>query len=281
MLMSKITGNSDGLVFDNSFLKKTEPLVDLQRFKDFYLFGIPINDNQGNPLPDTAYQKYIDNAVSFMEHLLDISISPVYDHVEFKDYRFNDYADWGFLELNNYPVSAVSKVEMVYFKDNDGNDITVQQIPNAWIRLQNHDGILRLIPNARFPANLQISETGSYFPEILRSSMIPHAWKITYDYGFPTGNIPVIMNEAIGMLAAIQALILGGNLIIGAGIAGTSINLDGLSQSIQTTQSPENSAFSGTIREYSKRLFGETKDDQYGILRILQNYYKATNMNMI
>lgn len=277
-----VKGGKDGLVCDNTYNKKGEPLIDVAKLKGTYLFGVHINDRvTGQAMPDDVYQVWIDNAIAMLETFLDISISPVKNFEEFKDYRLNDYADWGYLQLNNYPVICVRKMEMVYFRDVDGEPETVQTIPNQWLRLQAHDGLLRLIPNARFPANLQISQTGSYFPEILRADFVPHLWRITYDYGFSTDCLPVLLNQAIGTIAAIQALIVAGHLILGAGIASTSISLDGLSQNIQTTQSAENSGYSAVIKDLSDKLYGKTKDDPFAILTILKNYYKGETMNII
>ncbi len=279
--MAKVTGSNDGLIVDNSIERKVEPIINVEKLKQVYLFGLDIKDSRGNEIPKEVYQQYIDNAVSWMEHYLDISIAQVKDHVENKDYRFNDYTEWGYYQLNNYPVIAVTKIELVYFRDEEGKPEVVQEIPTNWLRLQPHDGIVRLIPNARFPANLQIASTGNYFPEILRTQFVPHLWQITYDFGFKDGKVPVMMNMAISQLAAIQALTVGGNLVLGAGIAGSSISLDGLSQSIQTTQSAENSAFSATIKDYSDKLFGKNKDDPYALLKVLKTYYKGLEMNII
>lgn len=277
-----VKGGKDGLVLDNTYNKKGEPLIDVTKLKQVYLYGIVIKDqNTGQELPNEVYQQYIDNATSMLEHYLDISISPVKNFIEYKDYRVNDYADWGYFYLNNYPVKALRSLQLVYFRDENGDPEVVQTIPNNWIRLQAHDGIVRLIPNARFPANLQISQTGAYFPEILRSQFVPHLWQITYDYGFDPGCVPTLLNQAIATIAAMQALIVGGNLVLGAGIAGSSISLDGLSQSIQTTQSAENSAFSATIKDYGDKIFGKTKDDPYALLRILKDYYKGQQFNLI
>ena len=212
---------------------------------------------------------------------LDISITPVYDHIEEKDYRLNDYADWGFLMLNNYPVISVSKMEMVFFRDEDGLPQTVQEIPSNWIRVQNHDGIIRLIPNARFPASLQVGQSGNFFPEILRTNMIPNLWRLTYDYGFEDGKVPSMLNQMIGYIAAIQALIIAGNLVIGAGIASESLSIDGLSQNIVTTASAENSSYSATIKEYQRILYGSTKDDPTALIRILRDFYKGEQVNII
>lgn len=279
--MGKIGGSDDGLFSNNSFEKKVEPLVTVEKLKQVYLFGLNIQDDNGNEIPTEVYQQYVDNAVSWMEHYLDISIAPVKNHLEFKDYRFNDYTEWGYYQLNNYPAICINSIKLVYFRDENGDPEVVQEIPTNWIRLQPHDGIVRLIPNARFPANLQISSTGNYFPEILRSQFVPHLWQIDYDFGFKDGKVPVMMNMAIGQLAAIQALTVGGNLVLGAGIAGSSISLDGLSQSIQTTQSAENSAFSATIKDYSDKLFGRNKEDPYALLKILKSYYKGQELNII
>lgn len=280
--MSVVKGGRDGLVLDNTYNKKGEPLVTVKQLKATYLFGIHIKDRVTNEeFSEEAYQQYIDNAVSMLEHYLDISISPVKKFEEFKDYHLNDYSEWGYFQLNNYPVKCVRQIDLVYFRDEDGEPISVQTIPNNWLRLQAHDGIVRMIPNARFPANLQISQSGAFFPEILRSSMVPHAWRITYDYGFDPGCVPVLLNQAVGTIAAIQALIVGGHLILGAGIAGTSISLDGLSQSIQTTQSAENSGYSSVIKDYSDKLFGKTKDDPNAIMTILKNYYKGETITIL
>jgi hypothetical protein len=277
-----VSGGSDGLVLDNTYNRKGEPIIDVAKLKSTYLFGVIVRNRETNEnLSDDAYQQFIDNAVSMLEHYLDISISPVNNFIEYKDYRINDYADWGYFQCNNYPVRAIRSVQLVYFRDENGNPQVVQTIPNNWLRLQAHDGIFRMIPNARFPANLQISQTGAYFPEILRSQFVPHLWQVTYDYGFEPGCVPVLLNQAIGTIAAIQALIVGGHLILGAGIAATSISLDGLSQSIQTTQSAENSGYSAVIKDYSDKMFGKTKDDPYSILSILKSYYKGTQMNII
>ena len=279
--MAKVFGGDDGLVRDNSFLRKVAPLITVQELRDVYLFGLDIRDNNGNELPDSALQTYIDNAISMVEHYLDISIAPVENFKEYRDYHLNDYYQWGFYQLNNYPCICVRSINLVYFRDENAEPIAVQELPTNWIRLQAHDGIVRLIPNSRFPSRLQIGQGGTFFPEVLKNSFVPHAWEITYDYGFPTGKVPTLINQAIANIAAINALIIGGNLVLGAGIAGSSISLDGLAQSIQTTQSAENSAFSATIKDYGDRLYGKSKDDPFAILTILKNFYKGQEMNLL
>lgn len=277
-----VIGSSDGIIACNDRAVKVEPLVTPKILKDVYLTGLDItNPITGKPLPNSTYNKYIDNAVGLLETYLDISISEVSNFIEDKDYRVNDYSQWGYFMLNNIPVIQVNSIKLTYFRSDEGVPEVVQDIPLSWIRVNQHDGIVRLIPNARFPANLQISQTGNYFPEILRAEFVPHLWQITYSFGFREGKIPIFVNAVIARLAALQALVVGGNLVLGAGIASSHISMDGLSQSIQTTQSPENSAFSATIKEYQGWLFGRSKEDRFAELTILKDYYKGTSINII
>lgn len=277
-----IKGNKNGLIFENRVSKKSEPLITVTKLKKTYLFGVIVRNREtGEPLSNDAYKQAIDTAVSMFEHYLDISIAPVRGFVEYKDYHLNEYAEWGYMQLDNIPVEKVQSIKMVYFRDESGEPIVVQEIPGSWIRLNNHDGLIRMIPNTRFPSQLQINEAGSFFPEILRATQIPHLWQITYDYGFCSGNIPIMLNQAIAMMAAIIVLITAGHLILGAGIAGTNISLDGLSQGIQTTQSAENSGFSAVIKDYKDLLFGKVKDDPFAWINILKNYYKGQTINII
>lgn len=281
--MGKVKGNKNGLVlFNNISGRKSEPLVTVAQLRDTYLFGVKTRDREtGAEFPEESYQNAIDTAVSLMEHFLDISIAPVRNYKEYKDYRLNDYAEWGYIQLDNFPVECINCMRLVYFRDEDGEPIVAQEIPTAWLRLNNHDGIVRMIPNTKFPGNLQIDANGGFFPELLRSSMIPHAWEINYNYGFCSGMVPVLINQAIAMIAAIIVFITSGHLVFGPGVAGTSISLDGLSQALSTTNSAENSAFSSTIKDISNKLYGSTKDDPFAIMTILKNYYKGSTMTVL
>ena len=55
-----------------------------------------------------------------LELYLDISITLITNFIEDRDYRLNDYAEWGFFMLNNYPVISIKKLELIYFRDENG-----------------------------------------------------------------------------------------------------------------------------------------------------------------
>jgi hypothetical protein len=281
--MAKVKSVNRSPAFNNIDGKKTEPLVTVAQLRATWLFGVKIRDKEtGADFSEDAYQNAIDTAIGLLETFLDISIGPVRNYKEYKDYRINDYEEFGYFQLDNFPIETVSSIKLVYYRDDNGEIDTQQSldIPRSWMRVNAHDGIIRLVPNGRMPGNL-VYGAGGFFPEIFRSRMIPHAWEITYDYGFCSGQIPVLLNQAISMIAAIICLITAGHLILGAGIAGTSISLDGLSQSINTTQSAENSGFSSTIKDISDKLYGTTKDDPFAIMKMLKNYYKGATITIL
>lgn len=265
----------------NRGFTQVESLITPPQLRARYLFGIGIKDNAGNELSDETLQTYINTAVSMLEHYLDIAIMPRCETEE-KDYNANEYYDWGYFQLNKYPVLSITTMQVVYTKDNNGANEVVLDIPQSWIRLVKESGIIRLIPNNKFPGTLQTDSAGAFFPELFRRhSKVPNLWVINYKHGFEDGKIPVLINTAIGLTASLFALSIAGNLVLQAGIASQSISLDGLSQSIATTQSAEFSGYSATRGEYNKQLYGQREGDPSAILTILKDYYKGSAINII
>lgn len=265
---------------------QTEPLITVEKLKQTYLFGsLHFPDYKGDDLSDEAIQTFINNAISLIEHDLDIAVMPR-RKVEFKDYFANDYYEWGYLQLNQTPVIAIESVRMVYTQDLDSDGDpkfeTVVDIPKEWWRLDPDAGMLRLIPNNRFPARLQIGSGGAFYPDLFKiNSHIPHSWEIVYTHGFKPGCVPSLMNAAIGLIASIFVMNILGDLIIGAGIAGTSLSIDGLSQSIQTTASAENHGFSAKVKDYARQLYGDKTIGSTGAIEALRRFYKGQTMNII
>jgi len=269
--------------FENSIIRRTEGILTPQQLRERFLFGVDIFDGDGNELGDEILQSYIDMAISELEHDLDLFIVPT-PICEEKDYFASDYYGWGYFQLNNIPVIKIDTIQVVYLEDEnnevDPNEVALD-IPRSWIRLREHDGILRLIPNNRFPARLQVDNGGSFFPELFRrNSQVPNLWRINYSAGFQDGKIPMVINAAIGLMAAVYALNIAGDLVLGAGIASSSLSIDALSQSINTTSSAENHAFSAKVLQYGNQLFGPNERTP-GLLQKLRTYYKGSTFNII
>ena len=275
-----VVGTGSGIPRSNRLEKKVEPLISVDKLKSVYLFGIDIIDNNGVELPEETFQQYIDNAVGMLETYLDISILPE-QVIEDHDYHYDQYFNWGYLQLNTFPVIELKSLTLTYLRDNQGVPENVFEFPNAWIRLNNNDGLIRLVPNGKFPGSAQLDAGGFYNPYLLfTQALIPDVFRVEYLAGFADGRIPIAINQAISYMAAIQALIIGGNLVLGAGIGSSSLSIDGLSQSINTTQSAENSAYSATITEYSNQLYGSNERER-GLLKTLMDYYKGQAIDII
>lgn len=268
---------------DATFIKRVEPIITPAELRRRYLFGVDIIDNNGNELTDETLQDYIDIATDLLETDLDLNVVPT-TICEDKDYFSNDYFEWGFINFNNTQILDIKSVRVVYLQDDndqvDPNEIALE-IPKAWWRIRKFDGLFRLVPNNRFPARLQVDNAGSFFPELFRrNGHVPALWRIEYTCGFEHGKVPKLINAAIGLTAAIYALNIAGDLVLGAGIASSSLSIDGLSQSINTTSSAENHAYSAKLNQYNNQLFGPNERTP-GIMDVLRNYYKGYTFGII
>lgn len=261
-----------------SISRRVEPLISVEQLKARYLFGVDIIDNNGNELSDDTLKDYISIATDMLEKDLDISIIPK-TVTEVKDYDFNNYIDWGFLLLNQLPVRSVTSLVAKY------PDQAVLTFPEEWFKLRPEDGILRLLPGLGSYSGFTVAGgTGANFlPELFRyRSKVPNLFEVTYEAGFPDGCVPMSINAAIGMIAGIMALNIAGDLVIGAGIASSSLSIDGLSQSINTTSSAENHAYSAKLKEFQKILYGESVNSpNRGLIRMLRDFYQGSRWDII
>lgn len=223
--------------------------IDPATLKERYLFAVDLRDNDGNPLPDSVIQDYINIAISETEHELDLPIWPT-QYVEYKDYVINDYNSWVFMQMFHYPIISIEKMEIKY----RSTDSPIYTIPEEWIRLNNKTGVVRLTPTSASITSFNIP--GSLFlPQVVGFGRhFPHWFEVTYTAGFEEDKIPYIINHYIGVKAAINVLDIAGDIIIGAGIATQSITLDSLNQSIGTTSSATNAGYGARIIRYQNEL---------------------------
>jgi hypothetical protein len=97
---------------------------------------------------------------------------------------------------------------------------------------------------------------------------MPNLWRIWYTAGFPTGQIPNDIVAAVGKMACFYPLNVAGDLLWGSGVTSKSLGIDGLSQSINTPRSGDNSAFGARLKTYEREL-------KESIIPYLVNFYKG------
>jgi hypothetical protein len=220
--------------------------------KNLVFFGIPVITPDGSLLSDQEIDTYIRSAVAEIEAELDIKI-PLQTISETKSFLWDNYRNWAYIKTS-YPVVCVDKI--------DGFVGTVRQVqyPKGWFSIQeSSDGIrhrtVRIVPNSGSGGVVDNSVVyAGIYPQLgyYGNRNIPDYWKVTYTTGWKI--IPDDLFKIIVYKAAIPIFDLLGDIVIGAGIASQSLGLDGLSQSVSTTSSAENSAYSSRIKSYQSQI---------------------------
>jgi hypothetical protein len=249
---------SDGDAF-NPRPKNYDLLVDADFIKEVFLFGVSLKNDDGDTMSDYLIEFYIRSAQEWLERELQILLRPTTIVNETHDYVLQDYTNFGFIKLNHLPVRRVSSVSMKF--PVSSNSITFD---DSWYKVDARNGIVNLVPTAGSFSTILMGQGGSFLPLLYNSVMsIPAIIEVDYEAGFAPGQCPPDILEVIGMKAALGPLNIAGDLIAGAGIANTSISLDGLSQSIGTTSSATNAGYGARVIQYLKQI-----DKALGALRI-------------
>lgn len=239
--------------------------------QSIYFYGINIQDKSGKELDQETYRFFIQAAQQEVEKHLGIKLSKQIV-TESLDFYGDEFRAFGYIQTT-YPV--VKPIKLTGFLGQ------VQQLeyPSQWLSSRKtSDGEtyyrrIFIVPTQQ----ATVSQTGvsmlysGVLPNIgmLNWNHIPNYWSVTYCTGFE--KIPRDIVDVVGKLASIGIFNIAGDLVLGtAGIANYSLSIDGLSQSIGTTSSAENSAYSARILMYQKEI-KET-------LRRLESYYRNVSM---
>lgn len=233
-----------------------------------YLFGIPLEDQEGNAFPDAFYQHYIRAAVAYVERRLDMplrTLSFTDEAPEAADFIRQDYWKNIWLQLKNYPVLSVDRITLVL--------PVGQQIIDydpTWMAIDKDAGVVQIIPGA---GTLVLGASSSWLPFLYGwTDFIPDVFRISYSAGFLKGQVPPELVHLVGMVAAIHPLAVAGDLIFGPGVAGESVGLDALMTNMKAARSATASVFSARIAQYQRQI-----DEMFKELR---RYYKGIRMVM-
>ena len=226
-----------------------EPLLTVDQMKQRYLFGLDLTDKHGNPIPDEVFQHQLNSSLSFLEHKLDIIIL-AREFTEEYDYRAQDYIDFNFIQLKKRPVSEVIKMKARFPNNRD-----LVEYPTSWYVVEKESAQVQLSPIEGSFSGLIVTQGGSYMPLIFGTrDYWPHLFQIQYKAGFCADQIPVIINEMIGMQAAIRAFEVLGDILFGPGILSESVSMDAASVSKGLANSQKYALFSGRITSYKEQM---------------------------
>lgn len=225
-------------VLDSSW-SELAPLLSPAQIRTQYLFGIPLVSGMRDPntgkrmvMGDEVIKDVINRSVNMVEFESGIDIFP---RKYREKYPFDRqlYESLGYLQLHHRPVYSVDK-----FSVTPSNNVDVYSVPLDWIEAAYFPkGQINLIPltiafqNGGFIPSQ--SAGGAAFLSILgQRSWIAAYWQMEYTCGFPDGMVPKIVNEVIGVQAAIEIL----DMLAATHAEATShsLGLDGMSQSVST-----------------------------------------------
>jgi hypothetical protein len=215
-------------------------------FKKRFFFGIPLKSPiTKESLSDEDLQDFINRGANQLEMDARISVFPVLHRARLP-FDPNLYYQYIYVEFPYKPIQKVLRLAIVSasYKDTDPNNVNAQYptgaqifpIPNDWIEMGNaRKGRLNVIPiNPAFTA-ISTSEAvrangDAVLAFIGQLGWVPAYWTVEAMCGFCSedGRIPQIVNEAIGLAAAIKLI---DNLYPLFRVTSQSLSLDGMGQS--------------------------------------------------
>lgn len=258
-----LSGKNEGLVMSPSELITN------------FLQGIPMCFPDGRSLNMGLIKQKLLSAQKQIENFLSIKLIKQIINGERKDYYANDYQNYGYLKTS-YPINEPLALQGLL------NEVVQITFVKEWLSIKRPQSIgtfrnLYILPNtggagAVTNANAYTLAFAGSSPMLglFGSEFIPNYWKVTYCTGFDI--IPMDIIDVLGKLAAIQVLSILGDILLGLGVASSTLSLDGLSQTIATTKSAKGGIFAGRISQYSEEL----KND----LANLKGQYRAITFSV-
>jgi hypothetical protein len=223
---------------DTDHFPRYEPLISPTLVRQRFLLGLPdesffINHQTGKPdrITDPIIQDAIIRAVGKVEQLLKIDIFQV-QRSERHPFDRNQFNSFGYLRAQHKPIQSVDDLSIIM-----ANGVNIYTVNTAWIDNGGFmKGRLNIVPltiaaavsgGTAFTGN--DVGAGAYFISVLGANMwVPAFFTLKYTTGFPDGRMPIIINELIGMTAALDIMQLVYLFFISTSY---SIGLDAQSQS--------------------------------------------------
>jgi hypothetical protein len=206
--------------------------------KQTVLFGLPLKSFlTGQEVTNETIEHYIKEAISEVEHMLDLYVTPV-TFRERHDYsRHQFFWSFGYFKTNHGPILDVSKFQLTF---NNGQVSPAApplvDIPLEFVHVQPQEQTIQLVPAQGVTISGLIvsiySGLGFHAFNNQALSHWPGAILIEYRAGFEIGKIPALLAGLIENLAAYKMLSTMGPILFPQN--SVSIGIDGVSQSVGT-----------------------------------------------
>jgi hypothetical protein len=230
-------------------------IINDKELLSLYFYGIDIVNQQYTSLSSSVIESYIRIAQQEIEKSLTIKLNKQVIE-EKSDYYRQEFQGTGFVKTK-YTVTKpfvlegwLGEYRQLYY-------------PKEWLTCNKVDGVgttrqVVVVPNSNTSVvalNAALF-AGSVIPYLglVNANSIGSYWKIQYITGFDHDHVPYDILDVIGKMASIPILQQIGDIVLGPGISSTSLGIDGLSQSITSTNSSSTSAFGARIKSYTDSI---------------------------
>jgi len=255
---------------------KNEGLVfSPEELMSLYLYGINVRSKDGSEISKDTIKFYIEASQQEIEKYLEIRFNKKFIS-QTTTYFKDDY--WGGFPILPTKLPVSKPLSFIGFL----NGIEQIKYPLDWLNTKkdsegHYYKKIHLIPTGSTTsrANADIILTGiTAYLGLTSYGQVPNYFSLQYLTGYDYNDLPTDLLNVVGKFSAINILNLTGDIILGSpGITGISLGMDGLSQSINTTMSSGNSAFSARIKQYATEIDSTIKR--------LRLFYKSINISAL
>ncbi|WNM50842.1 tail fiber protein [Staphylococcus phage Alsa_3] len=233
--------------------------------KNYFMFGIDIKDENGNEMDETFYRYLFEQGIAEAEQALDIVILPRVE-TEIQDYNEQEFQSYMHVHTRRKPIIQVESLSLQM------NGSKIYDYPGDWWKVYHLPGHLQIFPTTLmqagnngynsnvfmgYPAQIGAMPGGfhrTFAPQMIRvkyiAGLLPRKQEgITREYEIPANLQTLVTSYAMRELFKV-----GGRLIIGAGIASRTLTIDGVSETINTTQSAMYGGYSAEILQIDQDI---------------------------
>jgi hypothetical protein len=202
------------------------------------LFGLPLKSYMtGEEVTDETLEKYIVEAISQVEHELDMYITPTVFEERHDYNREMQFWSFGYTKLNHAPILNVEKYQLTFNNGiNIPGSLPLVDIPLEFVHVQPQEGTIQLVPAQGVTISGFIvsiySGLGYHAFNSQAISNWPGATFVRYTAGFEKDKIPALLSSLIENIAAFKFLSALGPVLFPHN--SVSIGIDGASQSVGT-----------------------------------------------
>ena len=237
--------------------------------------GVPflVNPNDESDIfPQSVIRRAIGAAIARITKHISAEIKLNEHVIEHHDYDQDSAIAYFYTRPRKYPVVRVHAMKIQYGE----NGSVIWDIPASAIQVKANTNFSMIQVMPQYGTLSSFDPATAMFAGFGMHHYAPSMIYLDYDAGIEgtPDELDDDLVRAIGLMTSIHLFNILGDIIIGAGIASISTSFDGFSQSVGTTASAENSAFSARILEYERELYGKSVEGMPGLIATFKKKYE-------